>query len=196
VVYKYNWTKIIILAGLLVLPSTASLAQAPQPAITSADQGTVVEMIVIPCTPQLRPDECGVKISVTGGTATFTTTNGQTITRSAGTAYTISGTGVISQSAQNGTMLNFASAGGSETASAGGGGGAGQTSPLPTGESGGSGGGGGGSSVGGGSSGTAVGSSGGSGTGGGGSSGGGGTVTGGGGTVTGAAAPMSGASSQ
>ena len=71
VMYKHNWTKAFILAGLLALPSTASMA-------------AVVEMIIIPCTPQLRPDECGVKVSVTGGTATFTTAAGEVIDRITG----------------------------------------------------------------------------------------------------------------
>ena len=84
-----------------MLPSAASMA-------------AVVEMIIIPCTPQLRPDECGVKISVTGGTATFTTTAGEVVTVSAGTAVTVSGTGVVSQANQSGTILNFASAGGGD----------------------------------------------------------------------------------
>ena len=98
--YKHLWTKIFILAGLLMLPSAASMA-------------AVVEMIIIPCTPQLRPDECGVKMSVTGGTATFTTTAGEVVTVSPGTAVTVSGAGIVSQSNQSGTILNFASAGSS-----------------------------------------------------------------------------------
>ena len=98
--YKHPWTEIFILAGLLMLPSAASRA-------------AVVEMIIIPCTPQLRPDECGVKVSVTGGTATFTTSAGDVVNVAPGTAVTVSGTGIVSQANQSGTILNFASAGSS-----------------------------------------------------------------------------------
>lgn len=134
------WIKAIALAGLLSLPATVSMA-------------AVVEMIVIPCLPGMPPDQCGVKISVTGGTATFTSTNGETVTIGAGEVLTVSGTGIMSQSAQSGTILNFASAGGSDQATgstdaagaagAGGGGfaGGGQINPLPNGAGGGGGGG-------------------------------------------------------
>ena len=103
-----------------------------------------VEMIIIPCTPQLRPDECGVKVSVTGGTATFTTSAGEVISVAPGTAVTVSGTGIVSQANQSGTILNFASAGssgnqatgstgdsGATGAAGGGGGGGGQTASAP-----------------------------------------------------------------
>ena len=137
-VYKHGWTKAFVLAGLLTLPSAAAMA-------------AVVEMVIIPCTPGLRPDECGVKVSVTGGTATFTTAAGEVVTVSEGTAVTVSGTGIVSQAPQSGTMLNFASAGsssqaatgstgGGDAGAAGGGGGGGQTSPLPSGGGGGGGG--------------------------------------------------------
>src|ERR1019366_3238398 len=132
--YKHNWTKAVVLAGLLALPSTASLA-------------VEVEMILIPCTPQLKPDECGVKVSVTGGTATFTTSSGDVINVAPGTAVSVSGTGIVSQSTQSGTILNFASAasgnqatgnigggegGGTGAGGGGGGGGGGQTASLPS----------------------------------------------------------------
>jgi hypothetical protein len=174
-----RWTKLVVAAGLLVLPSTAALA-------------ATIEMIIIPCEPPLRDDECGVKVNAISGTATFTSSSGETVTVSSGQALSISGTGIMSQSAQDGTMLNFASAGsssqtgstGGEGAGAGGGGGGGQTAGLPSG--GGGGGGGGSASSGSGSSGSGGGSSGGGG--GGGSSGGGGggssggPISGGGGT--------------
>src|ERR1039457_5769243 len=141
--YKHNWTKAVVLAGLLALPSTASLA-------------VEVEMILIPCTPLLKQDECGVKESVTGGTATFTTSSGDVINVAPGTSVSVSGTGIVSQSTQAGTILNFASAasggnqatgstGGGEgggTGAGGGGGGGGQTASLPSGGGGGGGGGG------------------------------------------------------
>jgi hypothetical protein len=180
--YKHPWTKIFILAGLLMLPSAASRA-------------AVVEMIIIPCTPQLRPDECGVKVSVTGGTATFTTSAGDVVNVAPGTAVSVSGTGIVSQSSQSGTILNFASAGGGDqatgstadsgaTGAGGGGGGGGQTAQLPGGGGGGGGSSGGGSSSAGGGGGTATGGGLTGGGGGGGSSGGGGSVTGGGGGVS------------
>ena len=75
-VYKHGWTKAFVLAGLLTFPSAAAMA-------------AVVEMVIIPCTPQLRPDECGVKVSVTGGTATFTTAAGEVLTVSPGTVVTV-----------------------------------------------------------------------------------------------------------
>ena len=70
--FKHKWTKTLILAGLLALPATVSMA-------------AVVEMIVIPCLPGQQPDECGVKLSVTEGSATFTSNSGQTTTVTAGT---------------------------------------------------------------------------------------------------------------
>src|SRR5262249_33706504 len=158
--------KTFILAGLLALPSAAAMA-------------AEIEMIIIPCTPQLRPDECGIKLSVTGGTATFTTAAGEGVNVTPGTAVSISGTGIVSQSAQSGTILNFASAAsgnqatGSIGGGGGGGGGGGQTAELPSGGGSGGGGGGGGGSTAGGSSGAPVGTGGGGLTGGGGSGGGG-----------------------
>jgi hypothetical protein len=107
--FKHKWTKTLILAGLLVLPASVSMA-------------AVVEMIVIPCLPGQPPDECGVKLSVTEGSATFTSNSGQTTTVTAGTSLTVSGTGVVTQS--NGSIVNFAAvAGGTTTGSIGGGGG-------------------------------------------------------------------------
>jgi len=142
-----DWTKLVALTAFLLLSPTASFGQAV------ADQ-TVVEMIIVPCTPQTPPDECGVKVSVSGGgTATFTTTSGETFTVSSGQALSVSGGGIVTQAAQNGTMLNFASAGsssqtgstgstGGEAGGAGGGGGGGgggQITPLPGGGGGGGG---------------------------------------------------------
>lgn len=124
--YKHNWTKAFILTGLLALSATTSMA------------GTL-EMLVIPCTPQLRPDECGVRISSTDVTATFTTNNNEVVNISAGMTVSVSGTGIVSQSSRTGTIVNFASAEtGLTTGSIGGGGtgaGGGQTGSLPTGGS-------------------------------------------------------------
>ena len=117
---KHKWTKTLILAGLLALPATASMA-------------ATVEMVIIPCTPQLRPDECGVKLSVTSGSATFTSNSGQSTTVTGGNSLTVSGTGVVTQS--TGSVVNFAAVAGAVTTGSvgGGGGGAGQTNPTPSG---------------------------------------------------------------
>jgi hypothetical protein len=119
VLIRPRWTKSIFVAGLLALPSAAAFA-------------AQIEMQIIPCVPPLRDDECGVKINALSGTAEFTTTSGEIITVSPGQAVTVSGNGIVSQSAQDGTMLNFASAGSSsqtgstgEPGAAGGGGGGG-----------------------------------------------------------------------
>ena len=120
--FKHNWTKAFVLAGFLALPTTASMA-------------AVVEMVLTPCTPQLRPEECGVKVSVPSGTATFTTINGDVVNIAPGVVVNISGTGIVSRSTQSGTIVNFASASnalttGSIGGGGGGGGGGGQTNPY------------------------------------------------------------------
>jgi hypothetical protein len=117
--FKHKWTKTLILAGLFVLPATMSMA-------------AVVEMIVIPCLPGQKPDECGVKLSVTDGSATFTSNSGQTTTVTAGNSLTVSAAGVMTQTP--GSVVNFAAvAGGVTTGSVGGGGGGAGGSPLPSG---------------------------------------------------------------
>lgn len=123
--YKHSWSLAVVLAGLLALPATEALAAAN------------VEMVVIPCTPNLRPDECGVKISKTGGDdeVTFTTSSGETHTVSTGTVLSVSGTGIVSQSNQQGSIVNFASADTGLTTGSiggGGGGGTGQTNANPS----------------------------------------------------------------
>ena len=191
--YKHGWIKALILAGLLMLPSASAMAQA------SAGAQVVVEMIVIPCLPGMRPEECGLKVSVTGGTAELTLTTGELLTVVPGTAVIVSGAGIVSETPQTGTMLNFASAGSSsQTATgssgeAGAGGGSGQTTALP----GGGGGSGSGTPAGGGTGSGSGGSFGGGGSVGGGSGSGsigGGTLTGGGTTTisgtTGSGAPQ------
>ena len=183
--YKHGWIKALILAGLLMLPSASAMA-------------AVVEMIIVPCLPGMRPEECGLKVSVTGGTATLTTAAGDVIDVAPGTAVTVSGTGIVSEAPQTGTMLDFASAGSSSqtatgsTGEAGAAGGAGGA-PLPSGGSGSSG----GTPAGGGTGSGSGGSFGGGGSVGGGSGSGsigGGSLTGGGGTTVvsggGATTPM------
>src|SRR3974390_3151405 len=86
---------------------------------SASAMAAVVEMIVVPCLPGMRPEDCGLKVSVTGGTATLTTAAGEVIDVAPGTAVTISGTGIVSQAPQTGTMLNFASAGSSSQTATG-----------------------------------------------------------------------------
>ena len=159
--YKHGRIKALILAGLLMLPSASAMAQ-------QATGQVVVEMIVIPCLPGMRPEECGLKVSVTGGTAELTLTTGELLTVVPGTAVIVSGAGIVSEAPQTGTILDFASAGSSSqtaTGSAGAAGGvSGQTAALPSGGSG---------------SGSGTPASGGTGSGSGGSFGGGGSVGGG-----------------
>jgi hypothetical protein len=114
--YKNRWTRAFILAGFLAFPSTVAMAAA------------TVTMVVIPCLPGMPPDQCGVKLS-TEGPASFTLNNGQVLSLSPGTIYSVSGDGQVTQ--QPGT-LNFASLTSTTTASiGGGGGGAGATDPNP-----------------------------------------------------------------
>jgi Chaperone of endosialidase len=174
VLIRPPWTKLVLAAGLLALPSTAALA-------------AQIEMIIIPCVPPLRPDECGVKLNALEGIAEFTTTSGETITVSPGQSVSIDGNGVMSQSAQDGTMLNFASAGSSSQSGSAGGGGGGQAFGVTTGGGGGGGGASSAASSGGGSGGGSGGFSGGGGGGGGGGSAGGGLTTAGSGLTTGGA---------
>jgi hypothetical protein len=180
-----------ILACLLALPSTASLAQPfqrpqsqpelqrqPQPQL---EPRTIVETLVIPCTGQTPPDQCGTKVHVVQGSATFTAIDGTVYTVFAGHTFLINGNGAASDTASNENILNFASAVGA----AGNGTALAETGPQESNASSS-----GNSELGGGNSGKPV-TSGSSGVTGSGSSG-----TGSSGTATGAAAPMSKASSQ
>jgi len=122
--YSHNWTKAFVLAVLLALPSTASMA---------------VEWVIIPCTPQLRPDECGLKVSASPGEdVTVTTNSGEVVNVAPGTTVSVSGSGIVSTSNQQGNLTTFASAdsGPQTTGSIGGagvGGGAGSTGQIPSG---------------------------------------------------------------
>src|SRR3974390_431768 len=121
-----------------MLPSASAMAQQ-----ATGQQQLIVEVIVIPCLPGMKPEECGVKVSANGGNFTFTTPAGEVLTLTPGMGFTMSGAGLASETPQTGTILNFASAGSSsQTATGGtgeggeagaGGGGGGQTAPLPSG---------------------------------------------------------------
>ena len=77
--YKHGWIKALILAGLLMLPSASAMAQQ-----ATGQQQLIVEVIVIPCLPGMKPEECGVKVSANGGTLTFTNPAGVDITLTPG----------------------------------------------------------------------------------------------------------------
>jgi FecR protein len=91
-------------------------------------RGTIVEMVLKPCTPGVPHNQCGVTLKLVEGSATFTTTSGQTVDLSqANTVVTINGDGAVTQTSQVGTILNFAATGSTTTTAgiggAGGGGG-------------------------------------------------------------------------
>jgi hypothetical protein len=118
----------IIAAG-ATLFSLDGVASAQQPPGTLTQQpGTIVEMVLKPCVPGVPRNQCGVSLRLVQGGATFTTASGETITLSAANqTVSINGLGAVTQSSQDGTILNFAAAGtsGPTTASLGGGGGGG-----------------------------------------------------------------------
>lgn len=121
---RHNWTKAFALLGLLALPLTGSSAG-------------VYEMVLVPCTPGLPLNDCGMKVHAIDGDATFTTTDGQIVSVAPGTTVSVSGSGIISHTVTTESIVNFASAGNpSETTnSVGNGAGAGQTAPIPAGGS-------------------------------------------------------------
>src|SRR3974390_1833949 len=98
-----------------MLPSASAMAQQ-----ATGQQQMVVEVIVIPCLPGMRPEECGVKVSANGsGTLTFTNPAGEVLTLTPGMVFTMSGNGLASEAPQTGTILNFASAGSSSQTATG-----------------------------------------------------------------------------
>jgi len=90
-------------------------------------RGTIVEMVLRPCNPGVPRNQCGISLKLVEGGATFTTANGNTIDLSqANQVVNVNGNGVVTQSTQSNTILNFASAGstaGSVGTGIGGGGG-------------------------------------------------------------------------
>jgi hypothetical protein len=91
--------------------------------------GTIVELVITPCDPGVRREECGAKMKVVSGNATFTMTNGQTENMTAGEVLSVNGNGAATQQSQSGTILTFASTG-STGGGGGGGGGGGTTGSL------------------------------------------------------------------
>ena len=87
--------------------------------------GTIVEMVLKPCDPGVPRNQCGVSIHVVKGSATFDGTDIQQ-----GQVLNVNGNGELTQSTQDNSILNFASAG-ETTGSVGfGGGGGGTTGSL------------------------------------------------------------------
>ncbi len=121
-------------AAILLASSVAWKADAQ----TAPGNGSIIEIVIKPCLPGMPRNQCGLSAKVVQGTATLTTTNGQTINIQAGQVVGVTGNGTMTQSAQATSILSFASIGGQTTGSlGGGGGGSGFTGSLPSGGGGG-----------------------------------------------------------
>jgi hypothetical protein len=96
-------------------------------------RGTILEIVLMPC-PQIRPEECGLKVKLVEGRATVTTLSGQVIAMDdPNTVVTVAANGAAQGPADSDdSILQFANANDAlTTAGLGGGGGAGgQTTPL------------------------------------------------------------------
>jgi hypothetical protein len=91
-------------------------------------RGTIVELVLTPCTAGVPRSACGASVKLVEGEATFTTTSGETLDLSnVNTVVTVNGNGDSSRSTQAGSILNFAAAdaAGDVTGSIGSAGGAG-----------------------------------------------------------------------
>ncbi len=87
-------------------------------------RGTIIEMVLKPCLPGVPRDQCGVSLKLVEGGATFTTTNGDTVDLSQpNQVVNVNGNGVVAQSTQSNSILNFAAAGTTGSVGFGGGGG-------------------------------------------------------------------------
>lgn len=132
-------------AAILLVSSVAWKADAQ----TAPGNGSIIEMVIKPCLPGMPRNQCGISLRVVQGSATFTTTNGQTIAVQSGQLVGVTGNGTVTQSTQAATILNFAAAGNLTTGSTGtgtgtgtglggglgggGGGGGGTTGSIPSG---------------------------------------------------------------
>ena len=76
-------------------------------------------MVIKPCLPGVPRNQCGLSVKVVQGSATSTTTNGQTIGVQAGQVVGVSGNGTVTHSTQATTILNFAAASSLTTGSTG-----------------------------------------------------------------------------
>ena len=93
-----------------LLSSQDSRAPLSCPTPSPQQPGTIVEMVLVPCLPGTPRDKCGVTLKLVKGSASFTTSNGQTISLSqANQVVSINGNSVVSQSSQPDSILNFAS---------------------------------------------------------------------------------------
>jgi hypothetical protein len=118
----------VTLAGVALLTMQGAGSAQQPPSTLTQQPGTIVEMVLKPCLPGMPRNQCGVSLRLVQGGATFTTASGETITLSAANqTVSINGLGAVTQSSQDGTILNFAAArtSGPTTASLGGGGGGG-----------------------------------------------------------------------
>jgi len=116
---------VLTATGAILLASSAAWKADAQTA-----PGTIVELVLKPCLPGVPLNQCGVSVHVVHGSATFTPTNGPTITVQAGQQLGVNGDGIVSQSTQANSILNFASAG-ETTGSIGLGGGGGGNAGSP-----------------------------------------------------------------
>ena len=97
---------------------------------TTAAQAAVVELVLKPCDPGVPKEECGAKLNVVDGNATFTFSSGQVQNVTAGNVLSVNGNSQSTITNANGTILAFGA-----TGSVGGGGGVGTIDTLPTGGS-------------------------------------------------------------
>jgi hypothetical protein len=106
--------------------------------VESSASAAVVELVLVPCTPGMKPEDCGLKAKLVEGEAQIETPNGTIDLNTANTVITINGNGVASPPTSSpDSILSFASAGEITTASTGpgggGGGGGGGSNPPPSG---------------------------------------------------------------
>ncbi len=140
---------VVVLTATVAILLASSVAWKAD-AQTAPGNGSIIEMVIKPCLPGMPRDQCGLSVKVVQGSATLTTTNGQTVGVQAGQVVGVSGNGTVSQSTQANSILNFAAASslttgstgtGTGTGVGGGGGGGGFTGSTASGGGGGGGGG-------------------------------------------------------
>jgi hypothetical protein len=100
--------------------------------VQSSASAAVVELVLIPCVPGMKPEDCGLKAKLVEGEAQIDTPNGTIDLTTANTVITINGNGVASPPTSSpDSILAFASAGTTGSTGAGGGGGGGGASNAP-----------------------------------------------------------------
>jgi hypothetical protein len=99
-------------------------------------RGTILEIVLTPCTPRIRLERCGLKVALVEGGATVTTPSGRVIEmNNANTMVTVAGNGVAQGPSPAATsILQFASAADTTTTASigGGGGGGGESQSSPS----------------------------------------------------------------